>query len=63
MHLAKATLPSTKNLPSAALGKEPPVKNPSAKNSLPSVFYWALGIAAGLTLGKVGTEKKTQKKW
>ena len=42
MHLAKATLPSTKNLPSAALGKEPPVKNPSAKNSLPSVFYRAL---------------------
>jgi hypothetical protein len=26
-----------------ALGKEPPVKNPSAKNSLPSAFYRSLG--------------------
>ena len=32
MHSAKATLPR------AALGKEPPVKNPSAKNSLPIAF-------------------------
>ena len=43
MHSAKATLSSTKPLPSAALDKEPPVKNPSAKNSLPSAFYRALG--------------------
>ena len=43
MHSAKATLPSAKPLPRTALGKEPPVKNPSAKNSLPSAFYRALG--------------------
>ena len=43
MHSAKATLPSAKPLPRAALGKEPPVKNLSAKNSLPSAFYRALG--------------------
>ena len=42
MHSAKATLPSAKPLPRAALGKAPPVKNPSAKNSLPSAFYRAL---------------------
>ena len=44
---------SAKPLPRAALGKEPPVKNLSAKNSLPSAFYRALG--------KVGTEKKPEK--
>ena len=43
MHPANATLPSAKPLLRAALSKEPPVKNPSAKNSLPSVFYRALG--------------------
>ena len=54
---------STKPLPSAALGKEPPVKNLSAKNSLPSAFYRALGkvFAECPTLGKVGTEKKPEK--
>ena len=62
------TLPSAKPLSSAALGKEPPVKNPSAKNSLPSAFYRALGkvFAECPTLGKVGTEKKPEKngkKW
>jgi hypothetical protein len=36
-------MPSAKPLPSVALGKEPPVKNASAKNSLPSAFYRALG--------------------
>ena len=41
MHSAKATLPSAKPLPRAALGKEHPVKNPSAK-SLPSAIS-ALG--------------------
>jgi len=35
-----------------ALGKEPPVKNPSAKNSLPSAFYRALGkVFAECNLG------------
>ena len=35
-----------------ALGKEPPVKNPSAKNSLPSAFYQALGkVFAECNLG------------
>jgi len=43
MHSAKATLPSAKPLPSAALGKEPPVKNSSAKIYLSSAFYRALG--------------------
>jgi len=52
MQSAKATLPSAKPLPSAALGKEPPVKNPSAKNSLPSAFYRALGkVFAECNLG------------
>jgi len=52
MHSAKATLPSAKPLPRAALGKEHPVKNPSAKNSLPSVFYRALGkVFAECNLG------------
>ena len=52
MHSAKATLPSAKPLPKAALGKEPPVKNLSAKNSLPSVFYRALGkVFAECNLG------------
>jgi len=52
MHSAKATLPSAKPLPSAALGKEPPVKNPSAKNYLPSAFYRALGkVFAECNLG------------
>jgi len=52
MHSAKATLPSAKPLPKAALGKEPPVKNPSAKNFLPSVFYRALGkVFAECNLG------------
>ena len=51
-----------------ALGKEPSVKNPSAKNSLPSAFYRAFGkvCAECPTLGKVGTEKKPEKlgkKW
>jgi hypothetical protein len=36
-------MPSTKPLPSAALGKEPPAKNASANNSLSSDFYRALG--------------------
>ena len=71
MHSAKATLPSAKPLPSAALGKEPSVKNPSAKNSLPSAIYRALGkvFAECPTLGKIGTEKnlkkmeKMEKKW
>jgi hypothetical protein len=36
-------MPSAKPLPSVALGKEPPIKNTSAKNSLPSAFYRALG--------------------
>jgi hypothetical protein len=36
-------LHSAKALPSAALGKEPSVKFWSAKVSLPSVFYRALG--------------------
>ena len=58
-----ALLFSAKPLPSAALGKEPPVKNPSAKNSLPSAFSRALGkvFAECPTLGKVGTEKKPEK--
>ena len=52
MHSAKATLPSAKPLPRAALGKEPPVKNPSAKNSLPTAFYRALGkVFAECNLG------------
>ena len=52
MHSAKATLPSAKPLPSAALDKEPPVKNPSANNSLPSAFYRALGkVFAECNLG------------
>ena len=52
MHSAKATLPSAKPLPRAALGKEPPVKNPSAKNSLSSAFYRALGkVFAECNLG------------
>ena len=52
MHSAKATLPSAKPLPRAALGKEPPVKNPSAKNSLPIAFYRALGkVFAECNLG------------
>ena len=38
MHSANATLPSAKPLSRAALGKEPPIKNPSAKNSLPIAF-------------------------
>ena len=42
-HSAKARLHSAKPLPSAALGKEHTAKNWSAKHSLPSVFYWALG--------------------
>ena len=42
MHSAKVTLPSAKPLSRAALGKELPVKNPSAKNSLSSAFYRAL---------------------
>jgi len=63
MQSAKATLPSAKPLPSAALGKEPPVKNPSAKNSLSSVFYRAFGkvFAECPTLGKVGIEKNPEK--
>ena len=52
MHSAKATLPSAKPLPRAALGKEPPVKNLSAKNSLPSAFYRVLGkVFAECNLG------------
>ena len=52
MHLAKATLPSAKPLPRAALGKKPTVKNPSAKNSLPSAFYRALSkVFAECNLG------------
>ena len=51
MHSAKATLPSAKPLPRAALGKEPPIKNPSAKNSLPSAFCRALPSAIS-ALGK-----------
>jgi len=52
MHSAKATLSSAKPLPRAALGKEPPIKNPSAKNSLPSAFYRALGkVFAECSLG------------
>ena len=52
MHSAKATLPSIKPLPRAALDKEPPVKNPSAKNSLPIAFYRALGkVFAECNLG------------
>ena len=52
MHSAKATLPSAKPLPRAALGKEHPVKNPSAKNSLSSAFYRALGkVFAECNLG------------
>jgi hypothetical protein len=41
MYSAKAIMSSVKPLSSAALGKEPPAKNASAKNSLPSAFYWA----------------------
>ena len=52
MHSAKATLPSAKPLPSAALGKEAPVKNLSAKNSLSSAFYRALSkVFAECNLG------------
>ena len=46
-HSAKAILHSTKALPSAALGKAHTVKNWSAKHSLPSVFYRALGKGGG----------------
>jgi hypothetical protein len=42
---AKSDLRSAKSLPSVALGKEVPAKKRSAKASLPSVFYRALGKA------------------
>ena len=42
-HSAKAKLHLAKPLPSAALSKEHTAKNWSAKPSLPSVFYRALG--------------------
>ena len=42
-HSAKAKLHSAKPLPSTALDKEHTAKNWSAKPSLPSVFYRALG--------------------
>ena len=42
---AKSDLRSAKPLPSVALGKEVPAKKRSAKASLPSVFYRALGKA------------------
>ena len=71
-HSAKPNLHSAKALPSATLGKEHSANKPSAKTSLPSVFYRALGkaFAECPTLGKVETEKNpkkigifTQKKW
>jgi len=50
--LDSGALPSAKPLPRAALDKESPVKNPSAKNSLPSAFYRALGkVFAECSLG------------
>jgi len=42
---AKSDLRSAKSLPSVALGKEVLAKKRSAKASLPSVFYRALGKA------------------
>ena len=42
-HSAKVKLHSAKPLPSVTLGKEHTAKNWSAKPSLPSVFYRALG--------------------
>ena len=44
-HSAKPKIHSVKALPSAALGKEQSAKNPSAKVSLPSATYRALGKA------------------
>ena len=44
-HSAKLLLHSAKALPSAALGKEQSAKNPSAKVSLSSATYRALGKA------------------
>ena len=44
-HSAKPLLHSAKALPSAALSKEQSAKNPSAKVSLPSATYRALGKA------------------
>ena len=44
-HSAKPEIHSVKALPSAALGKEQSAKNPSAKVSLPSAIYRALGKA------------------
>ena len=44
-HSAKPEIHSVKALPSAALGKEQSSKNPSAKVSLPSATYRALGKA------------------
>ena len=44
-HSAKPEIHSVKALPSAALGKEQSAKNPSAKVSLSSATYRALGKA------------------
>ena len=58
-HSAKAKLHSAKPLPSAALGKEHTAKNWSAKPSLPSVFYRALGKGFAESPGGTRQRKAT----
>ena len=58
-HSPKAKLHSTKLLPSAALDKEHTAKNWSAKLSLPSVFYRALGTGFAESPGGTRQRKAT----
>ena len=62
-HSAKDIKHSVNDSPSVTLGKQHSPKKVTAKPTLPSVFYRALGkaFAECSTLGKVGTDKNPKK--
>ena len=62
-HSAKDIKHSANGSPSVTLGEQHSPKKVTAKPTLPSVFYRALGkaFAECPTLGKVGTDKNPKK--